>query len=88
MSNLPAFDACLVTVRILPDILCVGLLSCSVAEYEGEFVADASDGGFLRGTQWLVWNFESDATLADACQVRNETTLGSVLSDLALHNLR
>ena len=42
----------------------------SVAEYEGEFVADASDGGFLKGTQWLVWKFESDATLADACQVR------------------
>ena len=41
----------------------------SVAEYEGEFVADASDGGFLKGTQWLVWKFESDATLADACQV-------------------
>ena len=48
-------------------------LSCSVAEYEGEFVADASDGGFLRGKQWLFWNFESDATLADACQVRNKT---------------
>jgi len=44
---------------------------CSVAEYEGEFVADASDGGFLRGTQWLVWKFESDATLADACQVHH-----------------
>ena len=43
----------------------------SVAEYEGEFVADASDGGFLKGTQWLVWKFESDATLADACQVRH-----------------
>ena len=41
-----------------------------MAEYEGEFVADASDGGFLKGTQWLVWKFESDATLADACQVR------------------
>jgi len=42
-----------------------------VAEYEGEFVADASDGGFLCGTQWLVWKFESDATLADACQVHH-----------------
>ena len=42
-----------------------------MAEYEGEFVADASDGGFLCGTQWLVWKFESDATLADACQVHH-----------------
>ena len=37
---------------------------------QGEFVADESDGGFTKGTQWLVWRFESDSTLADAVQVR------------------
>ncbi len=36
---------------------------------QGEFVADASDGGFTKGTQWLVWRFESDSTLGDAVQV-------------------
>ena len=42
----------------------------SIARYLGEFVADKSDGGFIQGTQWLVWKFESDTTLADAMQVR------------------
>ena len=32
-------------------------------------MADESDGGFTKGTQWLVWRFESDSTLADAVQV-------------------
>ena len=41
-----------------------------VAEYQGEFIADASDGGFTKGTQWLVWKFESDSTLGDALSVR------------------
>ena len=41
----------------------------SIAQYLGEFVADESDGGFIKGTQWLVWKFESDSTLADAMQV-------------------
>ena len=35
----------------------------------GEFVADKTDGGFIKGTQWLVWKFESDSTLSDAMQV-------------------
>ena len=42
-----------------------------VAEYQGEFIADASDGGFTKGTQWLVWKFESDSTLGDALSVRS-----------------
>jgi hypothetical protein len=29
-------------------------------------LADQTDGAFAKGTQWLVWKFESDATLADA----------------------
>ncbi len=45
------------------------LVRQSVAEYQGEFIADASDGGFTKGTQWLVWKFESDSTLADALSV-------------------
>ncbi|DBA95029.1 TPA: hypothetical protein ACH3X1_002545 [Trebouxia sp. C0004] len=40
----------------------------SIAKYLGEFVADQSDGGFIQGTQWLVWKFESDSTLGDAMQ--------------------
>ena len=40
----------------------------SIARYLGEFVADKSDGGFIQGTQWLVWKFESDTTLGDAMQ--------------------
>lgn len=41
----------------------------SIAQYLGEFVADQSEGGFIKGTQWLVWKFESDTTLSDAMQV-------------------
>lgn len=40
------------------------------AEYLGEFTADVTDSGFTKGTQWLVWNFESDSTLADALENR------------------
>ncbi|CAL8467457.1 g6995 [Coccomyxa elongata] len=39
-----------------------------IAEYQGEFEAEETDGGFTRGTQWLVWKFESDSTLGDAMQ--------------------
>jgi hypothetical protein len=38
-----------------------------VADYLSAFVADDSSGGIIAGSQWLVWKFESDATLADAC---------------------
>lgn len=37
------------------------------AEYLGAFMAQGSSGGITAGTQWLVWRFESDATLGDAC---------------------
>ncbi|KAK9842155.1 hypothetical protein WJX84_002080 [Apatococcus fuscideae] len=40
----------------------------SIAAYLGTFRADASGGGFTRGTQWLMWRFESDSTLSDALQ--------------------
>lgn len=42
----------------------------SVAKYLGTFVAEASDAGFTRGTQWLIWKYESDTTLAEAAQVQ------------------
>jgi hypothetical protein len=29
-------------------------------------IAEETDGAFSKGTQWLVWKFESDATLGDA----------------------
>ncbi|CAD7700518.1 unnamed protein product [Ostreobium quekettii] len=38
------------------------------ANYKGVFFADQSDGGFTVGSQWLVWDFESDATLSDALE--------------------
>lgn len=41
----------------------------SAAEYLGDFIADETDGGFTRGTQWLVWKFESDSTLQIASSV-------------------
>lgn len=37
----------------------------SSARYQGAFVCSESDGGFTKGTQWLVWNYESDCTLGD-----------------------
>lgn len=42
------------------------LVRPSVAEYLGQFVADMSASGFVKGTQWLIWKFESDSTLGDA----------------------
>lgn len=39
-----------------------------VAEYLGDFVADYTEGAFAKGTQWLVWTFESDSTLSDALE--------------------
>ena len=32
------------------------------AKFKGEFVVSDIDGPFTRGSQWLVWDFESDAT--------------------------
>jgi hypothetical protein len=43
-----------------------GAAGARVASYLGEFTPTASARGFTRGAQWLVWRFESDATLADA----------------------
>ena len=51
--------------RIMRD----AIVRQSIAAYLGTFRADASGGGFTRGTQWLMWRFESDSTLADALQV-------------------
>ncbi|KAK9821704.1 hypothetical protein WJX74_010685 [Apatococcus lobatus] len=50
--------------RIMRD----AIVRQSIAAYLGTFRADASGGGFTRGTQWLMWRFESDSTLADALQ--------------------
>ncbi|CAG9465374.1 unnamed protein product [Pedinophyceae sp. YPF-701] len=36
------------------------------AEYQGTFRAEKTDAGFTKGTEWLVWSFESDSTLQDA----------------------
>ena len=38
-----------------------------VAQYLGFFQASSSAGGITSGSQWLVWRFESDSTLGDAC---------------------
>eukprot|EP00803_Ostreobium_quekettii_P007304 evm.model.scf_1316.2 EVM.evm.TU.scf_1316.2 scf_1316:5914-9132(+) len=38
------------------------------ANYKGVFFAEQSDGGFIAGSQWLVWDFESDATLSDVVE--------------------
>ena len=43
------------------------LVASRCAEYLGYFVADDAVGNNMpRGTQWLVWRFESDCTLAGA----------------------
>lgn len=42
------------------------LARASCAQYLGEFVAEASEYGFTKGTQWLIWKYESDSTLGDA----------------------
>eukprot|EP00878_Enallax_costatus_P035519 GHUV01039651.1.p2 GENE.GHUV01039651.1~~GHUV01039651.1.p2 ORF type:complete len:127 (-),score=28.80 GHUV01039651.1:286-666(-) len=36
------------------------------AAYLGEFEAEEAANGIQKGTQWLVWKFESDSTLGDA----------------------
>ena len=46
------------------------LIRGAIAEYMGTFIADGSEGGFSEGTQWLLWKYESDTTLAEASQVR------------------
>eukprot|EP00887_Chlorella_sp_A99_P007082 scaffold2.g7082.t1 len=38
----------------------------AASEYLGSFVAKESSGSIASGSQWLVYRFESDATLADA----------------------
>ena len=48
-------------------VACYPLLKPYVADYLSAFIADDSSGGIIAGSQWLVWRFESDATLADAC---------------------
>lgn len=35
------------------------------ADYMGSFIADSTARNFYAGQQWLVWKFESDATLGD-----------------------
>eukprot|EP00775_Hariotina_reticulata_P012397 gene12397-12532_t len=42
------------------------LVQSSCAAYLGEFEAEDSANGIQKGTQWLVWKFESDSTLSDA----------------------
>ena len=37
------------------------------AEYLGTFIAENFQGNFTAGSQWLIWKFESDSTLGDAC---------------------
>lgn len=36
------------------------------AQYLGTFIADDTIGNFTKGSQWLLWRFESDSTLGDA----------------------
>ncbi|KAL6774629.1 STL1 [Auxenochlorella protothecoides x Auxenochlorella symbiontica] len=54
-----------------------------VARYLGQFEVAGASGAFTRGTQWLVWRFESDATLADAMagllDGGMETSLGRIM---------
>lgn len=57
------------------DYMCTRISShpfvkSKAAEYLGAFIAEGSGGGFNAGSQWLVWKFESDATLGDACDGR------------------
>ncbi|KAG1681303.1 hypothetical protein FOA52_007349 [Chlamydomonas sp. UWO 241] len=42
------------------------MVAQSCAEFRGSFIAAEDDGDFDEGSQWLVWKFESDSTLADA----------------------
>ena len=38
------------------------------ARFRGSFTAQETTGNFTKGSQWLVWDFESDSTLSDALQ--------------------
>lgn len=65
----------------------------AIAEYLGTFIADADEGGFRQGTQWLLWKYESDTTLAEACQVCRAalwcfTSCCSLLCCCLCHHLR
>lgn len=42
------------------------LVQRSCAAYLGEFEAEETANGIQKGTQWLIWKFESDSTLGDA----------------------
>jgi hypothetical protein len=45
----------------------------------GEYVASETGGGFIRGAEWMVWDFESDSTLYDAI----EGALGKFPADVS-----
>jgi len=42
------------------------LVSRCCAEFLGNFNSQETSGAFIKGSQWLVWKFESDSTLGDA----------------------
>ncbi|GLC37701.1 hypothetical protein PLESTB_000886900 [Pleodorina starrii] len=46
------------------------IAASSCAEYLGYFTSTTAEGAFTKGSQWLVWKFESDATLGDALDGR------------------
>lgn len=46
------------------------LARSKAAEYLGEFTTEVVEKGFTSWSQWLVWNFESDSTLADTLEGR------------------
>jgi len=43
-----------------------GLTGSCIARYTGTFIGESFEGGFSKGERWLVWDFESDATLGTA----------------------
>ena len=51
----------------------------TAAGFKGRFVCTEQYGGFDRGSQWLVWDYESDATLGAAL----EGEVGRFPEDLA-----
>lgn len=53
------------------------------AEYLGYFVAESFSTNFVAGSQWLIWKFESDATIADAL-VGNIGPFPEALGDIML----
>nr|AYL64473.1 chloroplast serine/threonine protein kinase Stl1-B [Chlamydomonas sp. UWO 241] len=42
------------------------LVAACCARFIGNFTPNATLGNFAKGSQWLVWKFESDCTLGDA----------------------